>query len=124
VASNKVKIRGADVLGKRLRELPRVATKAARETVREETNDIANDMRRGAPVDEGELVKGIQEELLEKGLTGRAVSTARHTTFVVHGTSRMPARDFMTPVAVRSRKRFPKLLRAKVDKALGKLGNK
>lgn len=117
-----VKIVGADVLEKKLRELPDVVARGGRAAVRAETHEVAQDMRRNAPRDTGRLVAGIQEEIAGKGgLTGRAVSTADYTTFVIHGTSKRPRNDFMSPAAERSRRRFPETLRQEVKRALKKV---
>ena len=116
-----VSIKGADELFKKLRKIPGVVERAGGRAVKEETHDVANDMRRGAPVKTGELRDGIQAEYDAKTMTGKAVSTARHTTFVVHGTSDTPANDFMTPAAERSRKRFPQRVTDTIKEELGKL---
>jgi HK97 gp10 family phage protein len=117
----KVTVSGLDELDKRLAELPRVVERGALRAVRVETHDVADDMRANAPVLTGELRQGIQEEVDTKAIEGRAVSTARHTTFVIHGTSDTPADDFMEPAAQRSRARFPKRAQAEVLKELGKV---
>lgn len=109
MARSATTIQGLATLNKRLKALPDLIEKAARQAVRDETIAAAQDMRRNAPRLTGELQDGIQAELgdLDK-LEGRAVSTARHTTFVVHGTSDTPANDFITPAARRSERRFPR----------------
>jgi hypothetical protein len=104
--SSNVRIKGLDVLARKLKALPELVDKAARQAVKDETLEVAQDMRRTAPRDDGELIDGIQTEFSPATITGRAVSTARHTTFVVHGTSDTPENDFMTPAAERSRRRF------------------
>jgi len=108
-------------LVKKLAKLPKVIDAAGARAVKEETHEVANDMRRGAPVKTGALREGIQAEFDAKTITGRAASTARHTPFVVHGTSDTPANDFMTPAAERSRRRFPKRVRQVVKEELGKV---
>lgn len=117
----KVTISGLDQLDKRLAELPKVVERGALRAVRLETHDVAEDMRANAPVLTGELKRGIQEEIDAKTIEGRAVSTARHTTFVVHGTSDTSANDFMEPAGQRSRARFPQRAKAEVLKELGKV---
>lgn len=104
--SKQVTIKGLDELARKLKALPEIVEKASRAAVKAETDEVAQDMRRTAPRDSGELVEGIQSEFDAKTITGRAVSTARHTQFVVHGTSDTPANDFMTPAARRSERRF------------------
>lgn len=104
--SQQVKIEGVEALSKKLRALPEIVERAARKAVKDETDAVADDMRRNAPRLTGELVEGIQSEMNNKTITGKAVSTARHTPFVVHGTEDTPANDFMTPAARRSEKRF------------------
>ena len=117
-----VTIEGLEVLRKRLKALPDVIERAARAAVQAETIAATQDMRRSAPRDTGELQDGIQAELgdLDR-LEGRAVSTAPHTTFVVHGTSDTPANDFITPAARRSERRFPKRVNQQVLAELRKI---
>lgn len=98
-----VTIKGMDQLMRKLRALPEVVAVASARAVRDETEEVADDMRRDAPELTGALKAGIQAEYDASTITGRAVSTARHTTFVVHGTSDTPENDFMTPAAERSR---------------------
>lgn len=117
----KIEITGLDELDKRLGKLPEVIRAGARRAVKAETHEVAQDMRRGAPVDQGDLVRGIQEERSKDGLEGRAASTARHTTFVIHGTSDTPANDFMEPAAQRSRRRFGDRVSREVMAELGKV---
>lgn len=117
----KVTIKGLDELERKLKALPDVVERAVKRAIKDETDEVANDLRRDAPVDEGDLVESIQEEILEEGLTGRAVITARHATFVVHGTSDTPANDFITPVEADARRRFPARVEREVLKELGKL---
>lgn len=118
----KVRIRGIEELDRKLRQLPQVVEAAGRRAVKDEVHAVAQQMRADAPVDDGDLLRGIQEELEKKGLEGAAVSTARHTTFVVHGTSDTPANDFMEPATQESRRRFPDRVRDEVRDELRKLG--
>lgn len=121
MAHETVRIKGLDELTKKLKALPEVVERAGGRATKEETDEVANDMRRGAPVKTGKLRRGIQSEYDPATITGRAVSTARHTPFVVHGTSDTPANDFMTPAAERSRRRYPKRVTEAIRADLGKL---
>jgi HK97 gp10 family phage protein len=122
VSNNKVNIRGLDVLEAKLRALPDIVERAAVRAVREETHDVAQQMRRDAPVgDTHGLVDGIQEEYSNGGLTGKAVSTAEYSTYVVHGTSTHKAEDFITPAAEVARRRFPQRVREIAAEELRKL---
>jgi HK97 gp10 family phage protein len=119
--AGKVTIKGLDELHAKLKRLPEILERAGARAVRAEVHEVAQDMRRDAPVLTGELKDGIQEEYDEATVTGKAVSTARHTQFVVHGTSDTPANDFMTPAATRARKRFPKRVTAEINREIGKI---
>jgi HK97 gp10 family phage protein len=121
MAKNAVTIRGMEKLRAQMGALPHHVDSAARHTVQTETSDVAEDMRRNAPVLSGELKAGIQAEYDDDKIEGRAVSTARHTTFVVHGTSDTPAQDFMTPAAVRSQARFRRRLKKAIDQEMQEL---
>lgn len=105
-----VTIRGLATLTKKLDQLPGEIRDGLKRAVKIEVEMIADDMRRGAPRDTGELVESIQEEVNPDGLGGAAVATARHATFVEHGTEDTPEQPFVMPAAVRSRRRFRKRL--------------
>ena len=89
----------------------------AEEAVGREVENIANDARHAAPRRTGELRAGIHSE--HAGLSGTVKSTARHSTFVEHGTYKDAAQPFMHPAAERARKRFPQVARDIIAKALG-----
>jgi HK97 gp10 family phage protein len=117
----KIRIKGEKELYAKLAKLPDRINEANRRAIRVQTGDTADDLRRNAPVLTGELRKSIQEELLKKGLTGRAAITARHAEFVIHGTSDTPANDFVTPVVVRTERAFPRRLRAEIKAELERM---
>jgi HK97 gp10 family phage protein len=117
----KVRIKGEEELMRKLRRLPELLEKAERTAVKDETHEMATDIRRGAPVDSGDLRDSTQEELLKHGMTGRAAVTIGYAEFVVHGTSTTPANDFMTPVVNRTRRRFPDRVRDELRDALRKV---
>jgi len=102
----RVEIKGLAELERKLKALPEVIEAAAREAVKEEAQEAANDLRRLAPVKDGDLRRSIQAEVEKRGLAGIAAVTARHAEFVVHGTSDTPANDFVTPVINLVRRRF------------------
>lgn len=120
MSTQSVKIIGEKQLKVKLARLPGRVDAAARRAVRQEVSDVANDMREHAPVKTGELKAGIQEEFDSKAISGAAVSTAEHSKYVVHGTSDTPAQDFMTPAAVRSRRRFRGRLIDELNDEIGK----
>jgi HK97 gp10 family phage protein len=109
-----VEIEGLDVLARRLKALPDVVERACRNAVKAETTAVAQDMRRGAPRDTGELQESIQAEFDPKAIEGRAAATARHAKYVENGTTENPAQPFVEPAAERSRRRFPKRVREDV----------
>lgn len=117
----KVTIKGLPELNLKLKRLVQVLEAAGERAVKAQTKETADDMRRAAPVLTGELKAGIQEEFNASTFTGKAVSTAAHTTFVVHGTSDTAANDFMTPAAERARREFPKRVTTEINRELGKL---
>ncbi len=116
-----VTVVGRDVLERRLAALPHLVDAAALRSVQGETVAVAADMRRGAPIKTGALRDGIQAEINASQLEGIAASTAEHSKYVVHGTSRMEAQDFITPAAELSRRRFPRRVRAETLKDLRKI---
>lgn len=95
-------------LGELQAKLGYVAVKAraaAAEAVQQEVDAVGEDAEQGAPVRTGALRDGIERETSE--LDGSVTSTARHSTFVEHGTYKDPAQPFMAPAAERSRLRWP-----------------
>jgi HK97 gp10 family phage protein len=102
------------LLAKKLEQLPDRVTAGIRAAVEDETEAVADDMRRGAPRLTGTLASSIQAEVSADGLSGTAAATARHATFVEHGTSDTPEQPFATPAAERSRQRFPDRLRREI----------
>lgn len=116
-----IRIKGEKELYAKLAKLPELIEAAEKRAVKAETNDTANDLRRNAPVLSGDLKESIQEEILNKGMTGRAAITARHAEFVIHGTSDTPANDFVTPVINRTEDRFPRRLRDEVQAEIRKM---
>lgn len=113
-----VTVDGMGLLLKRLDKLPRKVREGLATAVKDETNEVVADMRRTAPRLTGELIEGIQAEIAPGGLSGRAVSTARHSTFVEHGTEDTPEQPFMTPAAERARRRFPSRIKSEVGAEL------
>jgi len=116
-----VTITGEAELAAKIKKIGGLVRRAALEAVQSETTEIAQDMRRNAPRETGTLVDSIQVEIDAGALEGRAVSTAKYTQYVVHGTSDTAANDFMTPAAERSRRRFPKRVKDAVAVELEKL---
>jgi len=116
-----ITIEGTDELRRKLRALPAVLRDASREGVTEEVGALADDMRRGAPRDTGELAGSVQGEVRPDGLGGTVAVTARHATAVEYGTSDTPEQPFATPAAVRSRKRFRNVLVVAINKRLGRV---
>lgn len=113
-----IEVEGLDRLRARLEKLPGEMRKGAEKAVKDETEEVAQDMRDSVPVDTGALRDGMQAE--SDGLSGRAVSTASHSWAVEGGTSKMPARPFAQPAAERSRVRFPDRVSAAVREELPK----
>lgn len=103
-----VTVRGMGELRRSLADMQAAIRAGAAKAVAAETEAVADDMRRGAPRDSGELVDSIQAE--HDGLSGTAAATARHAAHVEHGTSDTPAQPFAQPAAEQARRRFPRRL--------------
>lgn len=114
-------IKGLDKLSKKLKQLPEHVREGAGRAVREEAQAVANDMRRWAPRDTGELADSIQSEYDAATLTGTAAATARHATFVAQGTSENAKDPFADNAAAASRKRFPGRVEDEIARALREL---
>lgn len=92
------------------------ARTAAEAAVAEEVESVRQDARATAPADTGELRAGIVGSA--RGPRGEVRSTARHATFVEHGTYKDPAQPYMAPAAERSRRRFAARAGARIRAAL------
>lgn len=110
-----VTVDGMGLLAKKLDQLPKAIREGLRTAVTDETKAVADDMRKNAPRDSGDLARSIQSETTSDGLGGTATATARHATFVEHGTSDTPEQPFAQPAAERSRQRFPGRVRESVN---------
>lgn len=121
-----VTVDGMGLLAKRLKRLDATIVGGIREAVKRETDETADDMRRNAargnpPTKPVSLAEGVQSEVSEDGLSGTAAATARHSTFVEHGTADTPEQPFALPAAERARRRFPETLKDKVGAELKEL---
>lgn len=105
-----VTIIGRAALEARIAELPRAIDRGARQAIKEETAEVAEDMRAFAPELTGNLKSKIRVDLNLSQFEGFAVSGAPYTKYVVNGTSENQAQDFMTPAAELSRGRFRRRL--------------
>lgn len=109
-----VKVSGLARFRTRMRGVSDAIKEGVVVAVREETDVVVEEMKLDAPVDTGYLVENIHARFKRKGFTGQAVSSADYTKYVVNGTSTHRAQDFMTPAAIRSKKRFPDLVAERV----------
>lgn len=117
----KVEIKGLADLERKLKRMPELVEAAAKRAVRGQVDEAVEDLRQGAPVDEGDLRDSVQGEIDKGGLAGVAAVTARHAEFVVHGTSDTPANDFVTPVINTVRRHFPDRLADELREELRKV---
>jgi HK97 gp10 family phage protein len=88
-------------LARKTAELRAASTTA----VAEEVGKVRDDAVLLAPRKTGALEAGIRGEAA--GLTGAVTSSARHSTFVEHGTYKDKAQPFMRPASEAARHRFP-----------------
>lgn len=116
-----IRIEGDKELLRLLRKLPEQIEGAVIETITDEVRQTTLDLREDTPVLSGELRDSTQGEVDRKNLAGTVAITARHAEFVIHGTSKQPANDYVTPVENRVRRRFPERLETNVTAALGKV---
>lgn len=98
-------MRGAlNGLARRLRGLEPALARALEEAVGDAARLAAEDARVWAPVDSGELRRGIVAR--NQGLVGTVISTAPHGAMVELGTSRMAARPYLQPAALAAHSPF------------------
>lgn len=124
MAREVLRVEGADVLARRLRALPGALEAAARRAVTAEVDEIADDMRRGAPRDTGELVDSVQAEVAPDGMSGVAAATAMHAEPVEFGTEDTRAQPFAGPAAEAARRRFPDRVAREINAELHRLGQR
>jgi HK97 gp10 family phage protein len=120
--SGTFRVAGSDALRRKLGQLGPAGERAARRSVKAETEETVDDMRRAAPEDTGALKRGMQAEFTSDGLGGRANSTAAHNHAVEFGTDNMPARPHVGPAAAIARRRFRDRLIAELNVEIRKLG--
>lgn len=117
-----ITIRGLAQLEKKLGKLPAVIAEAARQAVKEEVAETADDMRRLAPRLSGDLAESVQEEISDDGLSGTVSPKARYATFVNDGARGIPPQPFATAAGKLSRRRFKKRTEEITAEALRRLG--
>lgn len=93
-----------NALARGLRGLEPSLSRAMVEAVNDAAQRAAEDARSRAPVDSGELRRGI--EVRNQGLVGTVVSTAPYGAMVELGTSRMAAQPYLQPAALAARGSF------------------
>lgn len=116
-----IRIDGLEELERKLRALPLGVHAAAGRAVKGETEETADDVRRGAPVKTGTLRDSVQAEYDEAALSGTVAVTARYAKFVENGTDDTPAQPFIVPASEITRKRFPRRVKAEVKATLERL---
>lgn len=97
-------IKGMDRLDAALKRRAAAMQAAAQAAVAAEVNAVQADAARMAPIDTGELRRGIDGKA--DGTYGQVRTGARHSSFVEFGTSSMAAQPYMAPAADASRRRF------------------
>ena len=102
---------------RKLAALPRRMEDAMARAVDEAAVRAAEAARSLAPVDSGELKRGITVRKYGK-TEGAAVSAAPHSAMVEYGTSRMPPQPFMLPAAQAVRREFVESARAAAREVL------
>lgn len=122
MAKRAVTIKGLAQLERRLGKLPGAIRKAARESVKAEVSDTADDERRLAPKLTGHLADSVQEEIYPDGQGGEVYPTARYAGFVNDGARGVPAQPFATAAAALTRKRFRKRTVDITNEAMRRLG--
>lgn len=105
----------------KIREVVVAMKEAAQLAIEAEVEQVKEEMREGAPVESGNLRNKIIGEVDKDGKGGRVASTADYSQYVVNGTSERKANDFITPVAEKSRRRYPDRVREEIKRALGEV---
>lgn len=90
--------------------------------VDESLDGIRDDAQDEVPVRTGTLKDGIQSETDPGGLSGVVGvvgEASEYAPFVEFGTSRQPAKPYMTPASERERRRLPRRIREQVKGSMG-----
>lgn len=112
----RIKVEGLAEMRRNLAKAGTKTREAAEKAVAEEVEDTKDDARRLAPERTGELRRKIKGDA--DGLTGEVKSTARHATFVEHGTYKDKAQPYMLPASALARRRLPKRAASIIKAAL------
>ncbi len=118
----RVTIKGLKQLERKLGRLPATVREAAREAVRDEVSETAEDERRLAPRRTGTLIGSVVEEVDPGGLAGSVYPSARYATFVNNGARGVPPQPFATAAAKLAGRRFRKRTVEITNDALRMLG--
>lgn len=100
-------------------DLKKSGAKVRRQVVKvvaDTTNDVERDMKAAAPVQSGALRDSITGSA--RGLTGTVEPTIRYSVFVLYGTYKDEAQDFLNPPADTAQGKFPTDVENAVIKAL------
>lgn len=104
---------------------PRHARNIMKNTVYGVAAELRNEIRAGAPVDDGKLKRSVSAKNL-RSPPNRPASIVYfkpqgfHWRFVEHGTVKMPPIPFVTPAVNRFRTKLPRLINERFIKALDK----
>jgi hypothetical protein len=100
-------------------DLKKSGAKVRRQVVKvvsDTTNTVEQDMKAAAPVLTGALRDSITGSA--RGLTGEVKPTIRYSVFVLYGTYKDEAQDFLNPPADTAQGKFPTDVESAVIKAL------
>lgn len=117
----KVELTGLKALARQLSVTEEQITAAAKKTVQESAEAVRNRAKDLVPVDSGRLQRAINVSYSSDGLSAEVKNTnnqAYYGQFIEFGTSRRPARPFMTPAAEQERRKLKKRLEQNVKKEL------
>lgn len=118
----KAEIKGLAQLERKLGRLPSVIDEAARQAVKDEAHETAQDERRLAPRRTGDLADSVQTEFDKGGLGASVHPTARYASFVNNGARGIPPQPFATAAGKLARRRFKKRTIEITNEALRRLG--
>jgi len=104
MARGSIRVRGTKDLKGRLRRNARLTD--VKKAVLVNGSELQRNMQRDAPVDTGNLKRGIGMTIEDNGFTARVGATAEYAPYLIYGTRFMYSRDFFRPNYYRQRQQF------------------
>ena len=100
------KIKGLDQWFRKTDNKSKELEESVKSLIAETAYKIESDAKKLTPVDTGNLRRSIKTDIKEDGLTAEIGTNVEYAIYVEFGTSKQPARPYLTPAYVKQKKKF------------------